>query len=138
MKISFVAALTKSGFSSSSYSIKSSWENVRCIDAPESSIHATILVGFTLMLHMGQLICEAVQLQENLFKAFKSPLVTCSAIAAYARGLALPGVRELVSYQSLGGDPVPCGFWSHSSIASSPQSKSSSPKETVSSSLLRL
>src|ERR1700679_1745947 len=138
MKMSFVAALTKSGFSSSSYSMKSSLEEVRCIDTPESSIRATILVGFALKLHMGQLICEAVQLQENLFKAFKSPLVICGTIAAYARGLALPGVRELVTYQSLGGDPVPCGFWSHSSIALSPQSKSLSPKETISLSLLRL
>src|ERR1700679_3342370 len=118
--------------------MKSCLKNVRCIDAPESSIHATILVDFALKLHMGQLICEAVQLQENLFKAFKSPLVICGATAAHRRGYGLPGVRELVLYQSLGGDPVPCGFWSHSSIASSPQSKSSSPKETVSSSLLRL
>src|ERR1700679_4387565 len=92
MKMSFVAALTKSGLSSSSYSMKSCLENVRCIDAPESSIHATILVDFTLKLHMGQLICEAVQLQENLFKAFKSPLVICGARAAHTRGLALPSV----------------------------------------------
>src|ERR1700679_2967352 len=92
MKMSFVAALTKSGLSSSSYSIKSSVENVRCIDAPESSIHATILVDFTLKLHMGQLICEAVQLQENLFKAFKSPLVIFGAQAAHTRGFAFPSV----------------------------------------------
>jgi hypothetical protein len=63
------------------------------MDAPESSIQATILVGFILKLHMGQLI-SLIQLQEYFFKAFLSPSVIHGTIAAHARGLALPIVLE--------------------------------------------
>ena len=81
------------------------------MDTPESSIQATILVGFICKLHMGQLI-SLIQLQEYFFKAVSSLLVIHGVIAAHARGLALPSVREQVAYRSLGGNP-PYGLLAH-------------------------